>query len=330
MQAKGTIHWGDPGQSETAKWVTITPVMAQKYLDTCSVPFQRTVDQAWVDYLADAMKTKDFRNGGSVVFNYITGRPGNLLIDAYHRMRACVQSGVSFRAPVVYEEAADMDEVRKNYAVLNRIKTLTVRQVLDVYGLPDELSLGKDAIRLLGAAVVVIALRGGTDAAGRVKFPDHRRVALCREWAPEFQSLMGLWSGIPQSRSKVLRKAPIVAMALVTLRHQGRRAEEFWDHVGSGEMLKGDPEYTLYEYLNKVDRDKTKRVGPGVIARAVAAAWNAYYERRSLDRIQVTDDGKLRVLHLDGTPFPPEREKDAKPTCGNGPRGHVLAPNGRD
>ncbi len=105
--------------------MNITPGDAQKLLDT-SVG-NRTIQQWRVDLLSAAMK-----RGEWMVTNQGIGFDVNgALRDGHHRLRACVQSGVTFRTMVFFGMDTDSYQV---------IDTGKVRKVADRLGIPKNVS----------------------------------------------------------------------------------------------------------------------------------------------------------------------------------------------
>lgn len=95
-------------------------------------------------------------------------------------------------------------------------------------------------------------------------------------------------------------RAPIMAVALATLRYQPSGATEFWSAVAADNGLqKGDPAKALLQFLRNlvgVTGNATQRYQ----SRAAAAAWNAFWRG---DRVGYIKPGLMTAFTLLGTPW---------------------------
>jgi len=103
-----------------------------------------------------------------------------------------------------------------------------------------------------------------------------------------------------------MRGVPIVAVALVTFKFQCTDAKAFWHEVAYAKDLKqGMPAQVLVSLLMQTN---VRKMGREAMSRRVARCWNAFFERRSLERSQVRNTTAL--IEIAGTPFVAHRKED--------------------
>lgn len=109
------------GNDITVKYVVMTPVQAQKLLDT-TVSYNRPITPTNVARLAEDMRDGRFLFTGSTVVRDWRQR----LIDGQHRLKACVDSGA--KMPVLVVEGVSESAI----LLLDQNKTRTVGEILKV------------------------------------------------------------------------------------------------------------------------------------------------------------------------------------------------------
>jgi hypothetical protein len=124
------------------------------------------------------------------------------------------------------------------------------------------------------------------------------RMTFLEKWTEEAARFFETLKGAPGTLSMNARRAPVMAVAIVTIRFTGTDAIEFWEKVvGDDRLAQGDPCKLLHVFL------RTTKVGsfePHIYARHVAAAWNGAWEDRKLKLLQ---PGAAHLpIRLEGTP----------------------------
>lgn len=110
-------------------------------------------------------------------------------------------------------------------------------------------------------------------------------------------------ANVPKGGKSKLYASGVMAVALVTLRHQPAKAVQFWRGIADDDGLrKGDPRKTLLQDF------ESRRVNYGTHLQRIIpsiTAWNAFYEGRNISIIRVSESSQVLVS---GTPI---NHKDA-------------------
>ncbi len=190
------------------------------------------------------------------------------------------------------------EELAHLYASLDCPVSRTFMDGYGAYGLQTELGFTQRThVGMFSAAVVYIinGFRTGVEDDAGVRGV---RLHIMRDWATEARDAFALLAGDPNARKN--GSAGILSVMLVTLRHQPERAPDFWRRMIHGvELTQSMPEFALRRWLQEHPSGGPNR--PPLYSRAVAAAWNAYYERRTLTKI-VPGNTSQPIL-IKGTPY---------------------------
>jgi hypothetical protein len=262
---------------------TITPDIAYEILTTMAYERQRRTRPQHVASLARELLRGTFKPGTIEINTLPEG--DQYLIDGYHRLQAIIEAGVSSPMVIVNCAVGSMDEVDANYAVTDTGLIRTSVDRATAYNLPSRFALSPRWVTSLGYAVA--AITGGFEFDSNdlhtrdAVRSDAVRIPLMETWLPEMHRFVeilaqnkGMWMG------GKTRNASLVAIALVTLRYQPERAEQFWAAVAKNDGLgRTQPERILIDYLQS---SSVKREGTRAYARAIAYCWNASYDGRPL------------------------------------------------
>lgn len=280
----------------------ITPEVAKVMLETMPFRGQRPLRLWHVDEIQDEIKRGNFAPGTSIQLACVRGQW--VLIDGQHRLNAVargttpVQFSVIRHFDVTPQRAADL------YGVTDRWITRTPYDDAVAHGLPEKLGLAKTQMNYLSAAVHFLLNNFLNDRERKISLSDRRNAT--RDWCKEFKLFTQITEG--SSFWRVLRRSPVLSVALAIVRHADEdRYRSFWSGIATGNGLnQGDPRKALRSWLGhvgaRVDNQRTRRAAPREEqARAVAQAWNAYYEDRSLSVVRVKDS-RAPIVIL-GTPW---------------------------
>jgi hypothetical protein len=288
-------------------FAVISGEQAARYLQEWAYSGQRALDRSKVEQYIVSIRRGDI-NRLEIGLAYLDGR--ELLVDGQHRLHALAQiqardghNHLSLRASIIRHLCHDTSDVGRLFATFDRNKVRTPGQIYDAMGVPESLGLTKYDVKFFSQAMPLLAnhFASGyvpTSADFSASSPQARS-EMMEEWALEavayFQALRGTASEV----RGLLTRAAVVAVALVTFRHQEPRAAEFWRQVADGSGLRhGDPAFTLLSFLRA---NTSKKGAPWLYARYVTAAWNASYRGERLLRLQVRDP-HVPILIL-GTPY---------------------------
>ena len=293
------IHWHE----STTTLHEISPSEASDILQTTRYEDQRTVDWGWVRQYALAMEQERFRPGSLITYALYEDR--RILINGQHTLEAII----IFNDPYpIREEVIPVDsmkDVALLYGTFDQQRRRSNSQIYQAYRLDEQVNLGKTHIVWIGAAMPLV-MSGFTPWPTQVRgfgvfMRDQWIKAKCiTSWAGEARTYFEVIHNCPSEISQPLRRAAVMAVALVTIRHTGTDAEEFWMQVAMGSGLaRGDTRLTLHQFL----REKSaKEYDAHVYARYIAAAWNASYEHRQLKTLKVHETSLDKPIRLEGTP----------------------------
>jgi hypothetical protein len=283
--------------------VLVSPGQARDIMAHEVYARQRPLRPYQVAYLQTLMEHGHFRQGTTITFAVREKR--RYVINGQHTLVALGQTG---GAPVWLQmeeyRVESEEEVGALYATYDRN---LARSWADLYAADVRLQqydLGRVSLRTLGGAVPILA-SGFHEARTRftpqpwvqwMKDP-YIRFALMGAWKDEMLTFLNGLRG-PGGVRKLLLRASVLAVALVTVRWQGGLAQQFWPSVARDSGLsEGQPAHTLLRWLRETP---TRRLDAGGYQRLVASAWNAYVDGRELYRLQ--GRGGEQPLLLAGTP----------------------------
>lgn len=274
----------------------ITPARAQEILSMLNFERQRAIRPKHVEYLVSVIESGELTDLSLIFVELPDGR--RILVDGQHRLTALIVSGRTMAASVTVHRVADEDEIALRYAKIDRQGTRTPQDMLHAFGVDQESGLSKTVLNRISAAVALVSSGFSKTAQTQTKSLIQRTRAV-EEWIGEGKVYAGYLSGTPMEVTRLLWRAPVASVALATIRFQPDISELFWRSIAGEEPLeRTDPRARLLAYL-RVNRVST--VGQYVYCRHVAAAWNACYEGRKLERLQIKDPSlPVRIL---GTPY---------------------------
>lgn len=247
-----------------------------------------------------AQYAKDMRNGdwaGTTTIDIAVFDGKRFLINGQHRLQAVVMSEKPQTFCILYRHFSTYEAIWHAYFNMD---AGNMRNAGDSHKmLIEPIGVARNWMGRAAAALRMIDgdffHSRGEDVLTRTQLNNK-----LLEWQEEIRLYAGT-VGEPQSpAAKRLHSAPIMAVALVTLRHQKERACEFWSGVARNDGLRsGTPEHTLMMFM--ANYQVLQAGGQFPYARKVALAWNAFYSRRGLTVIRLMDTTKP-ILIL-GTPY---------------------------
>jgi hypothetical protein len=290
---------GPLGLSSTP--MVVYPSQAFRWVLHHRYPRQRALRDSFVAQLKAAIRAGTFKPG-TVEFHCLPDGQ-EYLTDGQHRLTAIAEAGVPVEMVVLRRWVPTMAEVDAAYAATDRGRMRTYADVYRAQDLAAEFDLTAQDTTYLGVAVVHILADFAPVGARPLVMDNARRVAAMREWQVPARALcLRTYQGIPGGwRRRLLRSVPF-AIALVTMRYQDIIAQGFWGSVARQEHLRlGYPEHTLAQLLGETT---VRRFGgkDHVLARTIAAMWNAAFEGRQWPRIVPPKD-PTRPIRLLGTPY---------------------------
>lgn len=294
----------------------VTPEIAKSLRESAHYERQRPINQMHVTRLATEMEKGRFVAGTQIHICQI----GDALsiINGNHTLEAVIASGVSVPLDILYSEVRNEDEVARLYARHDIGRWRDWAATIRAAGLYDKIHAPKMSINNFGGACLYILCDFAHIGGGGRESKEHNerrtsrdvRVEKMREYQPFAERYFSCITDATGALLRRLHSAPVLAAALETFRYQPGKAKEFWTAVAQNEGLKrGDPRRTLVNYLIELPSQSNNR---SILPRAVAAAWEAWYDGRDLQIIRIHAAVPFKLA---GTPWGKEPKAAAfKPT----------------
>ena len=280
--------------------VLMTPEMARYYLEVYTYDKQRPVRDHHVQRYAREMKAGRFRIS---TIRTVKWEDRLHLTDGQHRLWAVIESGVSVPMAVLRITAQCAEDLAEDYSVTDTGLGRHATDAHRAYDLAEELSLPpyqlnffSGCIRLISGGFAYATVR---NLASDIS-PAASRRAL-RDWAPQAREYFGCMHEIERPIAKVMSRAPVLAVALVTLRYQPVLARKFWAKVMQNDGLRrGTTERALIDRLLNTPSNSMPAY---IYARIPSHAWNAYFERRDIGKILLREGTGSEPILIAGTPY---------------------------
>lgn len=278
----------------------ITPSMAREWIETYTgakdLGIMRPIRPWWVTYLAKQMRAGLFTSSATVGLANLGDAV--CIVNGNHTLRAIEAAGVTMELPVVWYECESEAEVRHLYATFDHNLTRTRVDSFRAYDVAHALDVTQSDAQALSSAVFFMMSEFGRVRQNTRKVADTDLLAAMRPWVPAFGQLLvvaGRGHSTPWYK-RIIRRAPVCSVALVTLQYQPEMAFRFWSSVVEGVNLKrNSPALRLRDYLTETISVGGGRVASGImesqdtIAKKVAYCWNKYYRGEQVMLLRVGD-----------------------------------------
>ncbi len=282
----------------------VSPKQARDLLQT-PYPNQRPLRPHHVRFLQGLIERGTLRPGTTVSFGVVEGT--RYLVNGQHTLTALGQTtGGPLWLQLEEIRVDTLEAVGQLYESYDRN---LARSWADIYHADTRLQvyeLGTKHLSLLGGACLHLA----TGFQSRNAFPASPhywvhlllrdvtvRFGLMQTWCDELQNCLNGCQG-PGPIRKLLTRAAVLSVALVTYRFQPEAAHLFWPSIARDSGLsEGQPAHSLLRFLRDTP---TRKVDTATYSRYVASAWNAHFESRPMHRLQAR--AATPPLLLAGTP----------------------------
>lgn len=280
---------------------TVTPQMADEWLNHSNYDRQRKRAEWHVRRLAREIERGRFVAGTQIHFGVLDG---NLkLLNGQHTLAAIVRSGIPTPLQILQTPVRDEKELGELYGRHDRHRSRTSSDAFYGMGLAQDIGLSDKETNAFAPALKYV-------------LNDFRRAIVTdgKEFATSLDCLaehMTLWSAYAREYFGYVReagpglkgpfrRAPAVAIALVTIKHQPAKAIDFWAVAAADDGLhKDDPRKALVNWL----LSHSSQVGdPITYMRNIASAWNKFYQNGTLQFLRPGELGKMGIT-IRGTPY---------------------------
>ena len=302
----------------------VTPAMARQTVTETDYPWQRPLRPAKVARQKLLIATEELRIGTSIAFASCQESQKRYLVNGRHTMVALGQSERPYLLEYQEYQVETEADVAKLYDSFDQHLKRSLRDIYRTHATFRE-TLSAMETSHLGGAVAFLATgfrqqfrfhgEGNLDLLSHIPF----KLALMESWIPEMAQVSQVLHGkvVAASTRKLLLRASVLSVALVTFRFAAAWAKRFWERAARDSGLRdGDPEWALLRYLRNTG---TREVEPALYQRSVASAWNFFmsdkpvrdvtqHRARTRDPIALNrtpHDGKAHYGYLghDGTVY---------------------------
>lgn len=269
-------------QRDTVKMERITPKKATDFLACNTYEGQRRMSDSWVVELAEKMEDGSFRTGEIALARI--GKGPYVKMNGQHQCNAVILSGIPIMAKVerfTCEDERDMAKLFREYDG-HRIRSIgdCVYAEAQAHGIdwPGKLP------QLIVAAAAI--LEGSTHKTKGKKV--ELLVPYRKHGERVVQIIVGADEGTWKNSTAHIRRKPVVAAMLLTIKQDTKDATDFWTKVRNGELLKRtDPEFKLREFLltSVSRRTESPAVGYKIVTdhefmHRCISLWNQHRKRK--------------------------------------------------
>jgi hypothetical protein len=277
----------------------VEPVLTRYWLEYCHYKHQRHIRDYHVDRLVRALLNDTFETSEVNFYDY---GEGPKCVNGVHRLTAIAKAQKGAWLTVTLHQDVTEAETREAYRRYDVGLMRGLSEILRSAEIAEELNLSALAAQRLNSAAALIYYRFDQNMwhGARSEFRDYEQVLdRIRLWAHEGREYTRAVQMARGGLRRNLQSRAVMAVALVTYRHQADRAPYFWQDVATNSGLtRGQPAHTLVNYLADTVH---ARHNVNTIMRAVAGAWNAFYLEKQIRQIHIPDPHV--AINIEGTPF---------------------------
>ena len=218
------------------------------------------------------MERGRFIVGTPIHFGVLNGH--RKLVNGQHTLHAIARSGIPIRLTVLATPVEDEDELGQLYGRHDRGRGRTPSDAFLGMNLAGKLDLSTFEVNALGPAIKYV-----TTEFRNVRKNSNEEVATSLDFLAERMNEWSVFAGLYFEQVReggvglkgAFRRAPVVAVGVITMRYQRERAIDFWSAAAANDGLhKLDPRQALVNFLLK---DSSRKGNPTHYARSVASAW---------------------------------------------------------
>ncbi len=268
---------------------SITPDQATNIIENDNFVDQRILRDEHSIEIAQAMQMGRFPPSTQLCFAVFQNK--KVIVDGQHRLWAVILSGITTEFVCTYYPVDREEQIRELYAEMDQGKGRGPNEIYKAQGLHKELGLTSGEVNKIGTAAPHVCAcfqsrlrnKAGRKKAMRIKFiRDHA------EAANVYFEAIG--SGVSGHVQRAMRRAPIMAVGLVTCFYQPDRAGEFWSQVSHPhEINERDARNKLREYILA---EKSIKRTPEEWSRLCANAWNTWLKGKHVQSLSIRNPGK--------------------------------------
>lgn len=282
--------------------VTVTPQMAEQWLSHANYERQRKRAEWHVNRLAGEMEKGRFVAGTQIHFCLLGGKLK--LVNGQHTLAAIARSGIPITLNVLHTQVESEAELGQLYGRHDRHRSRTPHDAFLGMGLAAELELSEQEVNAFASGLkwVLANFRRYSVHHGDVEISTSLDFLAehMRDYASYARRYFEFVREARHGMKGAFKRSPVVAVGLVTIKHQPDKAKDFWSGCADDDALvRLDPRRALNVFLSK---NTSGHGDPVQYIRHVAGAWNKFYESGTLQLLRPGDSGKIGVT-IKGTPY---------------------------
>ena len=285
----------------------ITPLIANQIVQNCKYRGQRKLQMPAVDKWAAMILAEDgeFLRDQGISFGKLFGI--FFLLNGQHRLHAVIKSGHAISFDITIYECKDEADLAKHYARFDSeslgrsLKDIVANDPMVSEDFPPAyLAKLCESVPLIDCRFKNIAAR---KLPASVRIREHR-LELARQWYREARLYREFAKGKPALKVARFFGPVQMAVAMVTLRHNPKEAEEFWRRAMDDDGLKiGDPARALREAWAKLGPNSKRKWTRYELGWLASQAWNAEYRQQKVKHLRMPLKADKAEIYIEGAPY---------------------------
>jgi len=285
----------------------VTPVMAKEWLDLFYYKHQRRIRPYHVKNLKQEILNNRFREKTQIGFCEFAG--WYYLVNGYHTLNALIEANCSILLNVAVNKVSSIDDVAAEYSRHDTHLTRPLSDALAAYEVAEKNNLTKTQVGLISAAAIYLAgIKGEIPKKSSSQLSNDDKVEITNNYINLGKK--ALWVIKGNEKKNYFKRKSTLGTIMLCLEAAPNMAENFWVPLVEDDGLrKGDPRKTLLSFLQESGttgggfrvKINTKKYTEHELIKAIARAWNAFYDRRELKIIRYNFEDKTVTLKGVGT-----------------------------
>jgi len=281
----------------------VSPEIAMQILENFNFRNQRSVSAVHIQTLAAEMADGNWLDGSQIAFAMLPDKSLRL-INGQHRLHAVIASNMDVEFQVMIVPVSNDQELRSSYYRFDTIqRTRSSSSIMASTELADAEGISKGAANSAYAAGVIVAsgmrILSAHELNPSIRTPDGKLKAI-QPWWPyvkQYDHMIRDGHNQPGNIRRRLLLPSIMAVAIVTLKHQPTKGQAFWSGVIADDGLtRGDPRKAMLNVLSIGGKSNKVEALPIYASHC----WNAWFLDKKLDFPKVHEASVCSPL---GTPF---------------------------
>lgn len=278
---------------------------AKRLRQTANFELQRPMSESNILRLEAEMKAGRFVRGTPIYFGILPDK-SPIALNGNHTLEAVARCNTPIELTFIFQDVANISEAAAIYSRLDLHKRRSWRDMMRAYGKEEMIgestkwtSALSSSLRFLFEKFRVARNDNERELAKiqALRSPDVMVQALAEAESAALRYLRAI--GDNSADPSLYKRASVMAVGVEIMRYQAAKGHDFFSSLSADDGLRaGDPQRALLRYLR--EHGAAGAVAREAMAKAVAVAWNAFYEGRKLD---IVKPGAMRDFRIEGTPW---------------------------